>query len=112
MRGNGKGRRTTKFVERFCLSGGKLTWYNENGSERHNFIRGGDWMHTLETAVVLPLLFVVMVGGLLLSIHTVDLIDKQVTGYIQTPGMDSADCVQVLRIAEVVYDTLEEFERP
>lgn len=69
-------------------------------------------MYTLETAVALPLLFLVVTGGLLLSIHTVDLIDKQVTGYGQTPGTDSGECVQVLRITEVIYDTLEEIDRP
>ncbi len=61
-------------------------------------------MHTLETAVVLPLLFLVIGGGLFLSIHTVKLIDKQVTGYGEMPCIEAVDCVQVLRITEVVYE--------
>ena len=65
-------------------------------------------MHALEMAVVLPLLFFILLGGLFLSIRTVQLIDRQVNGYAQTPCIDVADCVQVIRIVEVTYDLLEE----
>ena len=67
-------------------------------------------MHTLETAVVLPLLFLILGGGLFFSVRTVQLIDRQVNGYAQTPCMEVSDCVQVLRVVEVTYDLLEEFD--
>lgn len=67
-------------------------------------------MHTLETAVVLPLIFLILGGGLLLSTQTVGLIDRQVTTYAKTADLEAADCVQVLRIAEVTYDLLETFK--
>ena len=65
-------------------------------------------MHTLEMAVVLPLLFFVLLGGLFFSIRTVLLIDRQINGYAQTPCMEASDCVHVIRIVEVTYDLLEE----
>ncbi|MBR5280479.1 MAG: hypothetical protein IKU26_05895 [Clostridia bacterium] len=64
-------------------------------------------MHTLETAVVLPLVFFIFAGGLFLCLHTVGLIDRQITKYGEKPYMEASDCVQVLRITEVTYDLLE-----
>lgn len=64
-------------------------------------------MHTLETAVALPLLFLILGGGLFLCVHTVNLIDQQVMGYSQTPGTDAKDCVRVLRVTEVIYEIFD-----
>ena len=69
-------------------------------------------MHTLEMAVVIPLLFFVILGGLGLSVHTVKLVSRQIEGYAESTCTDVSDCVQVLRITEVAHEILDEFEQP
>ena len=68
-------------------------------------------MHTVEIAVVLPLLLLVLLGGIFLSFQSVTLVGKQNQCYEATT-IDSKSCTDVLRITEVVYETIEQFTKP
>ena len=70
------------------------------GDEKH--------MHTVETAVVVPLLLSILLGGIFLPFKAVELIEVQNQLYERTE-VDVASCVDVLRITEVVYETIESF---
>ncbi len=68
-------------------------------------------MHTIETAVAIPLILLILLGGIGLSLETLQLIGNQMKRY-QTESVDPAsECVQVLRITEVVYEILEDMQK-
>ncbi len=73
------------------------------GDEKH--------MHTVETAVILPLLLLILLGGIFLSLQSVELVEKQNQSYGNL-DVDSASCTDVLRITEVVYETIDSIRKP
>lgn len=68
-------------------------------------------MHTLETAVVLPLILLIVLGGIGLSVATLGLLDVQSDRYCEVGMEDSSACVQVLRVTEVVYETIQDLQK-
>ncbi len=68
-------------------------------------------MHTVETAVILPLLLLILLGGIVLSLKSVELVEKQ-NQFYETSAIDSEACTNVLRVTEVVYETIESVAKP
>lgn len=72
---------------------------------------GDESMHTIETAVAIPLILLILLGGIGLSLATLQLIGNQMERY-QTESVDpTSECVQVLRITEVVYEIMEDMQK-
>lgn len=69
-------------------------------------------MHTLETAVLLPMILLVFAAGIGLSFYTVRLMEKRtaVCGENDNAG-DSLRNADVLRIVQVVYETVSDAAR-
>lgn len=67
-------------------------------------------MHTIETAVAIPLILLILLGGIGLSLQTLQLIEKQTERYGAKSVDSASECVQILRITEVVYEILEEMQ--
>ena len=65
-------------------------------------------MHTIETAVAIPLILLIFFCGIGLSLQTLQLIGKQLEQYRMESVDSVSECVQVLRITEVIYEVFEE----
>ena len=62
-------------------------------------------MHTVETAVVIPLLLLLLLGGIFLSLRSVALVEAQ-NQFYESAELKSRSCLDVLRQTEVVYETI------
>ena len=63
-------------------------------------------MNTLETAIVWPVIFMVMTVGMIFGIKTAELSFRQIGRY--EAENESTSPAEIRRLVEVVYETLDE----
>lgn len=67
-------------------------------------------MNSIENAIVIPLVIVIIVTFLVISIKNVTITGKQIKNYSAEEKSAISDC-DVIRISEVMYDEIEELRR-